>query len=83
MGCPTSSEGSLDRLGVDRLDFVVVHDPAQDIQGDPWLAQLETARPYLNFRGVPETRPLMTIAVDSIAHTAEVTRDRVVAHGTY
>jgi hypothetical protein len=29
---------------VDRLDFVFVHDPAQDFHGDGWLAQLETAR---------------------------------------
>src|SRR5258705_14003954 len=40
-----SIEGSLNRLGVDRLDFVFVHDPAQDFHGDAWLAQLETARP--------------------------------------
>src|SRR5258705_12803679 len=39
-----SIEGSLNRLGVDRLDFVFVHDPAQDFHGDGWLAQLETAR---------------------------------------
>ena len=29
-GALTSIEGSLNRLGVDRLDFVFVHDPAQD-----------------------------------------------------
>jgi D-threo-aldose 1-dehydrogenase len=29
---------------VDRLDFVFVHDPAQDFHGDAWLAQWETAR---------------------------------------
>jgi D-threo-aldose 1-dehydrogenase len=40
----TSIEGSLNRLGVDRLDFVFVHDPARDSHGDAWLAQLETAR---------------------------------------
>jgi hypothetical protein len=56
---------------------------AQDFHGDAWLAQLETARAYPNFRGVPETRLLMTIAVDSIAHTAGVTRDRVVADGNH
>jgi D-threo-aldose 1-dehydrogenase len=43
-GALTSIEGSLNRLGVDRLDFVFVHDPAQDFHGDAWLAQLETAR---------------------------------------
>jgi D-threo-aldose 1-dehydrogenase len=43
-GALTSIEGSLNRLGVDRLDFVFVHDVAQDFHGDAWLAQLETAR---------------------------------------
>src|SRR5271168_2327625 len=43
-GAVKSIEGSLNRLGVDRLDFVFVHDPAQDFHGDAWLAQLETAR---------------------------------------
>jgi D-threo-aldose 1-dehydrogenase len=43
-GALKSIEGSLNRLGVDRLDFVFVHDPAQDFYGDAWLAQLETAR---------------------------------------
>src|SRR5258708_6544271 len=43
-GALTSIEGSLNRLGVNRLDFVFVHDPAQDFHGDAWLAQLETAR---------------------------------------
>jgi D-threo-aldose 1-dehydrogenase len=43
-GALKSIEGSLNRLGVDRLDFVFVHDPAQDFHGDGWLAQLETAR---------------------------------------
>jgi D-threo-aldose 1-dehydrogenase len=43
-GALKSIEGSLNRLGVDRLDFVFVHDPAQDFHGDGWLGQLETAR---------------------------------------
>src|SRR5262249_33741634 len=30
--------------GVDRLDFVWVHDIARDFHGDEWLAQFETAR---------------------------------------
>src|ERR1700730_16328595 len=42
-GALTSIEGSLNRLGVDRLDFVFVHDPAQDFHGDAWLAQLKPA----------------------------------------
>ncbi len=43
-GALASIEGGLNRLGVNRLDFVFVHDPAQDFHGDAWLAQLETAR---------------------------------------
>ncbi|MGW8374991.1 aldo/keto reductase [Streptomyces sp. ODS28] len=39
-----SIEDSLQRLGTDRLDFVWVHDIAQDFHGDRWLAQFETAR---------------------------------------
>lgn len=43
-GAYTSIEDSLKRLGVDRLDFVWVHDVAQDFHGDGWLGQFETAR---------------------------------------
>ncbi|MFI0228061.1 aldo/keto reductase [Streptomyces sp. NPDC017086] len=39
-----SIEGSLKRLGVDRLDIVWVHDIAQDFHGDLWLAKFEEAR---------------------------------------
>ncbi|PJO43066.1 aldo/keto reductase [Lysinibacillus xylanilyticus] len=39
-----SIEDSLKRLQTDRLDFVFVHDPAQDFYGDEWLAQFEIAR---------------------------------------
>ncbi|MFG6149363.1 aldo/keto reductase [Halobacillus sp. B23F22_1] len=39
-----SIEQSLERLKTDRLDFVYVHDIAQDFHGDEWLAQFETAR---------------------------------------
>lgn len=39
-----SIEDSLVRLGVDRLDLVFVHDPAQDFYGDEWLLQFERAR---------------------------------------
>ncbi|MFF8727186.1 aldo/keto reductase [Streptomyces sp. NPDC015171] len=39
-----SLEGSLERLGVDRLDIVWVHDVAQDFHGDEWLGKLEEAR---------------------------------------
>ncbi|MFF3254253.1 aldo/keto reductase [Actinacidiphila glaucinigra] len=39
-----SIEGSLKRLGVDRLDIVWVHDIAQDFHGDLWLNKFEEAR---------------------------------------
>ncbi|RZU34954.1 D-threo-aldose 1-dehydrogenase [Streptomyces sp. BK022] len=39
-----SVEGSLERLGVDRLDIVWVHDIAQDFHGDGWLGKFEEAR---------------------------------------
>ncbi|MFD9689984.1 aldo/keto reductase [Kitasatospora sp. NPDC059146] len=39
-----SIEGSLQRLGTDRLDVVWVHDIAQDFHGDEWLAKFEEAR---------------------------------------
>jgi D-threo-aldose 1-dehydrogenase len=43
-GTLKSIEDSLTRLNVDRLDFVWVHDLAQDFHGDRWLAQFEIAR---------------------------------------
>ncbi|MEQ6353178.1 aldo/keto reductase [Lysinibacillus sp. M3] len=39
-----SIEDSLKRLQTDRLDFVFIHDLAQDFYGDEWIAQFETAR---------------------------------------
>ncbi|GEK34544.1 aldo/keto reductase [Kurthia sibirica] len=39
-----SIEESLTRLKTDHLDFVYVHDIAQDFYGDAWIAQFETAR---------------------------------------
>ncbi|MDX2706085.1 aldo/keto reductase [Streptomyces sp. PA03-6a] len=39
-----SIEGSLKRLGTDRLDVVWVHDIAQDFHGDLWLNKFEEAR---------------------------------------
>ncbi|MEU6772425.1 aldo/keto reductase [Streptomyces sp. NPDC046759] len=39
-----SLEGSLKRLGVDRLDIVWVHDISQDFHGDLWLQKFEEAR---------------------------------------
>jgi D-threo-aldose 1-dehydrogenase len=43
-GTLKSIEDSLNRLNVDRLDFVWVHDLARDFHGDGWLAQFEIAR---------------------------------------
>ncbi|MDX1872968.1 aldo/keto reductase [Mycolicibacterium sp. 120266] len=43
-GTLKSVSDSLTRLGVDRLDFVWVHDVAQDFHGDSWLAAFEAAR---------------------------------------
>jgi D-threo-aldose 1-dehydrogenase len=43
-GTLRSIEDSLKRIGVDRLDFVWVHDIAQDFHADAWLAQFEIAR---------------------------------------
>ncbi|MBO0587478.1 aldo/keto reductase [Sporosarcina sp. E16_8] len=39
-----SIEQSLKRLKTDRLDFVYIHDIAQDFYGDEWLSQFEIAR---------------------------------------
>jgi len=43
-GALRSIEDSLKRLGVDRLDFVWIHDLARDFHGDEWTAQFEIAR---------------------------------------
>jgi D-threo-aldose 1-dehydrogenase len=43
-GTLKSIEDSLKRLQTDRIDFVWIHDIAQDFHGDAWLSQFETAR---------------------------------------
>jgi D-threo-aldose 1-dehydrogenase len=43
-GTVRSIEDSLDRMGLDHLDFVWVHDIAQDFYGDEWLARFEESR---------------------------------------
>jgi D-threo-aldose 1-dehydrogenase len=43
-GTKKSIEDSLKRLGLDHIDFVWVHDIAQDFYGDRWLAMFEIAR---------------------------------------
>ncbi|GAA5608393.1 aldo/keto reductase [Streptomyces griseus] len=75
-----SIEGTLRRMGVDRLDIVWVHDIAQDFHGDAWVNKFEEARTGA-FRvlsrlrdegvirawglGVNKTEPIeMTLALD-------------------
>jgi D-threo-aldose 1-dehydrogenase len=43
-GARRSIDDSLKRFGIDRVDFVWIHDLAQDFHGDEWLAQFEIAR---------------------------------------
>ena len=43
-GAMRSIEDSLIRMGVERIDFVWIHDIAQDFHGDGWLGQFEIAR---------------------------------------
>jgi len=43
-GTMRSIKDSVRRLGVDRLDFVWIHDVARDFHGNEWVAQFEIAR---------------------------------------
>ena len=43
-GARRSIDDSLRRMGVDRIDFVWIHDIAQDFHADEWIAQFESAR---------------------------------------
>ena len=43
-GTLRSIDDSVKRLGVDRIDFVWIHDVARDFFGDEWLARFEAAR---------------------------------------
>jgi D-threo-aldose 1-dehydrogenase len=54
-GAKRSIDDSLKRMGVDRVDFVWVHDLAQDFHGDEWLGQFEIARKGA-FRALSELR---------------------------
>src|SRR5262249_46121430 len=40
-GTKRSIADSLKRMGVNRIDFVWIHDLAQDFHGDGWIAQFE------------------------------------------
>jgi D-threo-aldose 1-dehydrogenase len=43
-GTRRSIDESLERLGVDRLDYVFIHDLAQDFHGDAWISKFEEAQ---------------------------------------
>jgi D-threo-aldose 1-dehydrogenase len=43
-GAKKSIEDSLKRMNVDHVDFVWIHDLAQDFHGDNWLGMFESAR---------------------------------------
>ncbi|MGF6771915.1 D-threo-aldose 1-dehydrogenase [Paraburkholderia sp. GAS199] len=43
-GTLKSIEDSLKRLQVDRIDFIWIHDIAQDFHGDGWITQFDAAR---------------------------------------
>jgi D-threo-aldose 1-dehydrogenase len=43
-GAKRSIEASIRRMNVDHIDFVWVHDIAQDFHGDGWLGMFDTAR---------------------------------------
>lgn len=43
-GTRKSIAESLERLGVDRLDYVFIHDLAQDFHGDAWISKFEEAQ---------------------------------------
>jgi D-threo-aldose 1-dehydrogenase len=49
-GTLRSIDDSLKRLGVDRIDFVWIHDVARDFFGDEWLARFELLGPELSGR---------------------------------
>jgi D-threo-aldose 1-dehydrogenase len=54
-GAKRSIADSLKRMRVDRIDFVWIHDLAQDFHGDEWIAQFEIARTGA-FRALTELR---------------------------
>ena len=82
-GTMRSIEASLDRLGVDHLDFVWVHDVSRDFHGDEWLGYFETARKGA-FRALSRLRDQGVIkgwglGVNSV-EPCELTLDMTEAH---
>ena len=43
-GTKRSIEESMKRMGLDRLDYVFIHDLAKDFHGDAWISKFEEAR---------------------------------------
>jgi D-threo-aldose 1-dehydrogenase len=43
-GTRRSIADSLERLGVDRIDYVFIHDLAKDFHGDAWISEFEEAQ---------------------------------------
>ena len=43
-GTRKSIADSLERLGIDRLDYVFIHDLAQDFHGDAWISKFQEAQ---------------------------------------
>jgi D-threo-aldose 1-dehydrogenase len=92
-GARRSIEDSLKLMGVDRIDFVWVHDVAQDCHGDDWIAQFETARKGA-FRALAQLREQGVIkgwglgvnrieAVERMLGLSEVKPDGTLLAGRY
>src|SRR5262249_52293997 len=82
-GTLRSIEDSLNRLGVDRLDFVWIHDLSRDFHGDEWLSYFEAARKGA-FRALTQLREQSVIkgwglGVNSV-EPCELTLDMTEAH---
>jgi D-threo-aldose 1-dehydrogenase len=82
-GTLRSIEDSLKRLGVDRLDFVWIHDVSRDFHGDEWLGYFEAARKGA-FRALTRLREQGAIkgwglGVNSV-EPCELTLDMTEAH---
>jgi D-threo-aldose 1-dehydrogenase len=92
-GTLRSIEDSLKRLGIDRRDFVWIHDLSRDSRGDEWRAPFETARTRafrvltpLREQGVMKTRGLdrNTVEPSELAlNMAEARPDEFLLAGRY
>lgn len=59
-GARRSIEDSIERMGIGHIDFVWIHDTAQDFHGDVWLSMFEAARTGA-FRALDQLRDEGTI----------------------